>query len=502
MRSKKALRNISASFVLQIVVAISGLIVPRFILTAFGSDVNGLTSSITQFLSYIALVEGGIAGVTRAALYKPLAENDIKQLSIVTKSTEVFFRKISYFFLLYIFVLMIFYPLIVENSFDWFYTSSLIGIIGISTFGQYYFGITYQTLLQADQRQYIANYIQVVTIIINTIIIVALISFGSSIHIVRLFSATIFLIRPIVLHFYVNKHYSLDKKVKSDNNAVSQKRDGLGHHMAYFIHSNTDVVILTLFSSLYDVSVYAIYSMIVRSITNIVKIFSSGIEAAFGNMISNNETENLKKSFTMVDTGSSIVTVTIFSTAIVMILPFVQIYTTGVEDTNYIRPAFAYLILLAEALYSMRLPYQSIALAAGKYKETKKGAYIEAVSNILISLIMVNLLGLIGVAIGTLISMLFRTLDYMLFAINNILHFKKFYLVKRISTNISIFVIVYGLSLFIGINNIDTYIDWVIKALVMTLIAGTISVAINFILYSEDFKKLLNIFLNKSSIKD
>ena len=41
---------------------------------AYGSDVNGLVSSITQFLGYIALVEGGVGGVIRAALYKPLAK--------------------------------------------------------------------------------------------------------------------------------------------------------------------------------------------------------------------------------------------------------------------------------------------------------------------------------------------------------------------------------------------------------------------------------------------
>ena len=50
--------NMIFSIVLQIVTIISGFIIPRQILLAFGSEVNGLVNSITQFLNYIILIEG------------------------------------------------------------------------------------------------------------------------------------------------------------------------------------------------------------------------------------------------------------------------------------------------------------------------------------------------------------------------------------------------------------------------------------------------------------
>ena len=74
MRGKKALLNSAASLMLEFVTVICGFIVPRLIIGTYGSEVNALTSSISQFLSYIALVEAGVGGVIRAALYKPLAE--------------------------------------------------------------------------------------------------------------------------------------------------------------------------------------------------------------------------------------------------------------------------------------------------------------------------------------------------------------------------------------------------------------------------------------------
>lgn len=91
MRTKKALKNIICEFLLELVTVVCGLIVPRLIIGTFGSGINGLSSSISQFLSYIVLLESGVGGVMRAALYKPLAENDINSISGIIKASERFF---------------------------------------------------------------------------------------------------------------------------------------------------------------------------------------------------------------------------------------------------------------------------------------------------------------------------------------------------------------------------------------------------------------------------
>ena len=57
MRSKKAIKNILVSLFQQIITIICGLVLPKAILGAYGSSVNGLISSITQFLTYITLLE-------------------------------------------------------------------------------------------------------------------------------------------------------------------------------------------------------------------------------------------------------------------------------------------------------------------------------------------------------------------------------------------------------------------------------------------------------------
>ena len=63
MNKRSTKLNVLTSLALQIVTILNGFIVPRIILTAFGSEVNGLVSSLGQFLNYITLLEGGVSGV-------------------------------------------------------------------------------------------------------------------------------------------------------------------------------------------------------------------------------------------------------------------------------------------------------------------------------------------------------------------------------------------------------------------------------------------------------
>ena len=104
-------------------------------------------------------------------------------------------------FLLFVVCLSIVYPTFIVKDYDWFFTASLIFIISISTFGQYYFGFTYQTLLSADQKDYITTSLEIVTVILNTIVAVILMNHNMSLHIVKLGSSLVNLITPLFLYF-------------------------------------------------------------------------------------------------------------------------------------------------------------------------------------------------------------------------------------------------------------------------------------------------------------
>ena len=489
------------SLALQLVTMICGLILPRAILGAFGSDTNGLISSATQFLGYIVLLEAGVGGVTRAALYKPIADKNYSKVNGILNATEKFFRKIAYIFLGYAFVLAAVFPYIVNSQKSWEFISTLVLVISISTFTQYYFGITYSVYLQADQRMYVSNLTQLVTAVLNTVLSLVLIKLGANIQIVKLGTAFVFFLRPLILNLYVKKKYPINLKCEPDNGAIKDRWNGLGHHIAFFLHSNTDIFVLTLFLSTKEVSVYSVYFLVMSGVEKLVTVFSSGCEAGFGNIIAKNEKDTLLKTFRLYEMIVSCVTIIMFMTAARLTLPFVSLYTKNITDVNYIRPALMIAMVAVETVYCFRIPYQSVTLAAGHYKQTRNGAFAEAGINIVLSLILVNFFGSVGVVIATLCAMIFRTLQYTIYLNKNILKINFSGFIKRCAVNLLIIGVIALVNYFFPEKAIANYLEFFIKGFVTLAATAAGTLAINFVFYKKEtialFVKLKKMIIKK-----
>lgn len=478
---------------LEILTVISGFIIPKLLIGTFGSSANGLATSITQFLGYLVLLQSGIGGVVRASLYRPLANKEIEATNSIIKATEKFFRKIAYFTIMYLGILAIVFPLIVANDFDFIYTGLLVLIIGIGTFAQYYFGITYQMLLQADQKNYIYSIVQMGSVVANTLLVILLIKLGAGMHVVKLGGSLIFLIRPIILNIYVRGKYKINKNCKPDEKLIAQRWDGFGHTIAYFIHDKTDIFLLTIFTNLRLVSVYSVYALITNGLNILVSTVTSAVQAAFGNMIAKEEYDVLNKNFRAYECLTHILTTTLFTAAAVLVIPFISIYTNKFTDINYIRPLFASMLIAAEGVYCIRQPYHSIIISAGHYKQTRNGAFLESTINIVASLIFLQFWGMVGVAVGTLLAMIFRTFDYVFYLRKNILFITFGMFVKRIA--VSIFSIA---CILLATNNVmqikmDTYFVWVGYALYTTIISIAIALVINLLFYREEISTVFKL---------
>lgn len=493
MRSKKAVKNIITSLLQQVVTVICGLIVPRAIIGTFGSSVNGLVSSITQFLGYITLMEAGIGPVIKSALYKPIAKKDKTQIEKILKASQRFFRVISGIFIVYLIALCFIYPLIVATEFETGYTVSLILIIAISTFAEYFFGMVYKLYLQAEQKTYVTSTVQILTTILNAILVVVLIKFGANIQVVKLGSAFVFVLRPIIQNIYVKKKYNINFKEVKEKYELKQKWDGLAQHIASVVHNNTDVAILTIFTTTAEVSVYSVYLYVITGVKNMVQALTGGVDASFGDMIAKGEQDNLNRSFRTYELFYFTLITIVYIITTVMILPFIKVYTSGITDANYYRPTFAILITIAELMWSVRLPYSSVTLAAGHFKQTNKGAWVEVFSNLIISIALVFKFGMVGVAIGTLVAMTIRTIEFMYHTSKYILKRNQIENVKRVVILIVEMLVLVPIGFFINrFVEVNSYVSWLFLAIIIGVISLLGVGIVNGIIYRKDLKDLLD----------
>lgn len=495
-RNKKLKLNTVSALINQLIVIICGFILPRYILKFYGSNVNGLVSSIQQLLGLISFCELGVGAVVQSALYKPLADNDNALTSKILISAKKFFDKVGIILAVYVFVLSIAFPFSQTSQFDYVSTLMLVLAMSISFFAQYFFGMRNQLLVNADQCAYVQLFYSSFTVVLNTLVSVILIKNGMSIQIVKFATSLIYLIRPIGLAIYVKKNYAIDYKLQLTEEPIKQKWNGLAQHFASVVLQNTDTVVLTFFSTLINVSIYNVYHLVVNGVKQIVLALTTGIQSLFGNMLAKGEEKLLNKTFNCVEWLLHSSTVLVFTITGILIIPFVRVYTSGVTDADYIVPAFAVLITCATASYCLRLPYSIMVLAAGHYRETQKSAIIEMILNIAISIALVFWFGLVGVAIGTLISMTYRTIYYACYLRKNIINRKISFFIKHIIVDILSVLCMVAATFWINLSAVN-YLSWFIMAVECGIICVVIMLIINLIFYRDIFKDTIRLLFHR-----
>lgn len=490
MRKRKLIYNTISSLLYEIVVLACGLILPRIILLNFGSDINGLVYSVTQFLAVISLLDMGVGSVVQSALYKPLAAKDEKKINEILSSAQKFFSRLAAILLIYTVVLAVVYPLYVKNYGYW-PTVMLVFAIAINTFSQYYFGIVNKIFLQADQKNYIPTTLQLIACVLNTISCIVLIKLGANIQFVKLNTSIMYMLQPIGMAIYIKKNYAVNKKVQYEGEPIPQKWNGISQHIASYVMGNTDTIVLTFFSTLKSVSIYNTYYLVVNNIKALIISLTSGVQSLLGDMIAKNEKEKLNDSFSQYETTMHIVVTFVFTCTAILVTPFVTIYTRGVTDTNYLVPCFGYLISFANMMHCYRVPYNTLIMSAGHYKQTQVSAWVEMLLNLIISVMAVIRYGVIGVTVGTLIAMLYRTIYFAWYTSYKILNRNFCFFWKHICVN----GIVIALSMLatdkMSLENVS-YIAWLFMALKVVVIVCVITIGVNFLAYRMEVIKIIN----------
>lgn len=490
MRKLLLAKNTAASLIAQITTLICGFILPRLFLQHYGSEVNGLVNSISQFLSVIAFLELGVGAVVQSSLYKPLAEKDNQQISKVMVSANKFFQRLARILLVYVISLMIIYPFIANQNFGFIYTATLIAAISISSFAQYYFGIVNSLLLNADQRGYIQYNAQTVTIILNTIVCAIMISMNGTIQVVKLVTSIIYLARPIILQIYVNNHYKINWKIKYTQEPIKQKWNGVAQHVASVVLDGTDTIVLTVFSTLSNVSIYSVYFLVVKGVKTLFLSVTNGIQALIGELWAKQELDQLKSFFGWIEWLIHTGTTYVFSCTAALIVPFIQVYTLGIRDANYIQPTFAILLTLANAMHCLRLPYNIMVLAAGHYKQTQRNYIVAAILNIVVSVLTVKIWGLIGVAIGTLVAMTYQTIWLAIYDSRHFIYWPLKKVTRQFLVDIISSFLIISFGSHIVLKDI-TYFNWFFMAIKVAIVALFVAFCLNSLFYRSKMHRLM-----------
>lgn len=422
MRTKKALNIVLANVVCQLTVALCGLILPRFILREYGSDINGLTYSIRQILTYMTVVGSGIGLSAMSSLYAPIANKDTAKISGILSATRIFFNKAGLIFSGASLLLVLIYPLIVKGQADAVTAATLVLINATGTMIEFFVSNKYRAFLTANQQFNVISNFTTQGVLLNTIVSVLLIKFHASILVVQTAAMAIYVIRMIMIAAYTRKRNpQLDFHAPPDHAALGQRWSAFYYQISGMLITYSPILIITIFSGLKEVSVFSVYNMVYLAINMLVLAFASGLPAGFGEIIAQGDTKKLNKVFNTFETAFYIMSFVCFTCFAVLIQPFVAVYRAGVSDVNYVRLSLAIAFVVAGLSRSLRSPHVTLVEAAGHFKQNRTLNLVEAGLNLVLSIVFVLLWGITGVVAALAVSAFLRSVLYVIYGSNKIL---------------------------------------------------------------------------------
>lgn len=490
-RTVAFIKNSASTALLQIITMLVGFFIPRVMIGVYGSEINGLISSIMQFIAYFNLVEAGISGAAVWALYKPLAEKNNKLISSIIVATKNFYNKAGYIFVSLTLGLALIYPAFIKvSSLSFIEVFLLVLILGVSGALEFFTLAKYRALLTADQKTYIISLASVCAIILNAGIIFILSYLNFNIVVVRFAALLSVFLRSIILHLYVVKKYPyIDYNVNGDSSKLNKHWDAMFLQLLGVVQTGGPIIMATLLTDLKTVSIYTVFNLVIGGINSILSIFISGLAASFGDVIARKEKDVLLKAYDEFEISYYTLITVIYSVAFIMIMPFIKLYTYSIADINYELPVLGFLMVLNGLLYNIKTPQGMMVISAGWYKETKLQTTIQALILVIIGTICGYYYGLTGIVIGSILSNIYRDIDLAFFIPKYLLNVSPKRTFFRILLVIILSVLLYLPFTFnaLGVENI---FEWCLYAILVMIYAIIVTVLMMFAFNSKTFKQI------------
>ncbi|WP_036608094.1 polysaccharide biosynthesis C-terminal domain-containing protein [Oribacterium sp. P6A1] len=474
-----------------------GLIYNKLVIVHYGSSTTGLIATLSQFAAMFTIIEGGFTLAVVVATYKPIINEDYDELNAILYTAKTYFNKIT---VIYASIVMIsggMYVYYLKSPIGFVHSLVLLGLTTFTTALSIGGTAKYTVVLSGNNRQYITS---IISLLVKTITwIISLVMVINDISIILVYSINVLnvILNILALKVYEKKKYPfITYRGNYNLDKINGVKDIMFQKIASTIFTSTDLVLVSLGLSLSKASVYYVYNQIFQGVFSYLSSFGNAPIDSFGHLISSGNNENAKYIFEIYKKTINLMSTIFFSTAAIMIIPFLKIYTRDVKDENYIIPSLATVFFTYNYLKLNNLPYGMIINVSGEFKKQNIQTGIAAVLNIGLSIILMRFIGLNGIITGSAIGTL-------IIIVVNVIKAKEV-LAFDLKKDIVILIFNYMLALFMIINSIyfvsisaNNYFIWLLKSIVILIAVLLIVVVCNIFIDRVEMLTCIRFYLAK-----
>ena len=404
-RTNNVKRNIIGGMLNRIITLLLPFITRTLIIYYLGALYLGLNSLFSSILNVLNLAELGFGAAMVFSMYEPIAKKDDVTLCAILHFYRRIYRMIGIFMLVSGLAVIPFFDTIITGDKPQGENIYLIYLIFLSNTVLSYLLFAYKSsVLSADQRQdvlsNISSFLSIVSAICQIIILVLFKNY--------LFFCLVWTVSTIannlIVNYVVRKRYPSyvckGKLSKAQIRDISKRVGGLFiYRLCYVFRDSFGSIVISSFIGLVALANYNNYLYITTTLTGFFAVIKSSIIASVGNSIA---TESVDKNFEdFLKIQFVYMTIAAWSTVVLVCTfqPFVRLWL----GEEYVLDKTT--MLLFCALYYFYKAGDVCAVyrqAAGLWWQDRIRPIVEAVTCVVLSIVLVKKYGVAGVLLASI----------------------------------------------------------------------------------------------------
>jgi len=390
-----------------------------FLVHSLGTTKYGLWVLFGQAVSYMGLMELGI----RTAVTAFIAKHHVKQDQTSLNSTIATALQLCLLLATLVVLLTLIIGLFVTRIFhiapDLASEARQVFIIIGLTLASQLLGNVYAGTISGLQRYELSNAISILITLFRTIIIVVYISYNSSLMALAVITFSFEQLKHIL---FIIATYKLIPGLRVKNQLITFRKTSLNQMFSFSNYSfainvstkivfYTDAIVIGIFKFPSEVTIYAIAWSLVEYCRRIIAKLSYVLAPAASEFQALNDKDKLANLLV----SSTRAALFIVIPPIVFLLFLGKSFLCLWMGTEFISSyPILVLLLFAEIANSMFFPASNIILGMHKHKYLAFIRVVEAILNLILSVILIQIFGIIGVAVGTLFPSLILNFFFVL----------------------------------------------------------------------------------------
>lgn len=383
----------------------------RTIFIAFlGIEYLGVNGLFTNVLGLLAFSELGIGTAMNYSLYRPIAENDTEKIKSLLRLYKLAYRMVAIVIMVVGLVLIPALPYMVNGNYNYkdIYIYYLVYLF--NTVSSYF--VTYKyAYVTALQKEYIViNANTVLNICVQIFQIIVIILYKNFL-LYLIVQAALGIIQKIVTVIYLNKRFPIlvEKNVQKLDDQT--KASIIKNVKALIIHKigdasvhQTDNIVISIFINTVTVGLMSNYIMVQNAVAKFTNIIFNSFTAGLGNLITSEGKEKQEivlNQYTFLGFWIyGFVTIAFISLS----QPLFTLWGRLTSADMLVDNCTMVLYFITVYLGGQSLTLYNFKAAAGIFQDDKWVALVQAIVNLVTSIIAVLIIGLPGVYVGTIIQ--------------------------------------------------------------------------------------------------